>query len=108
MYCTAMVRIYKDNEDNGIGFGKGIVMLLERVEKFGSINKATQDMGMAYSKAWRILKATEAEFGVTLVTRDGARGSQVTEEAQRLIRLYYTLRERAGESVQAEIEAQGL
>lgn len=106
MYCKAMVRIYKDNEDDGIGFGKGIVMLLERVEKFGSINKATQDMGMAYSKAWRILKATEAEFDVELVTRDGAHGSYLTEEAKRLMDIYYKLRERASAAVQSVIEGQ--
>ncbi|MEA5151687.1 MAG: LysR family transcriptional regulator [Oscillospiraceae bacterium] len=108
MYCRTAVSFYKDGFDAGIGFGKGIAMLLERVDKFGSINQATRDMGMAYSKAWRILKATEAEFGVSLVSRDGARGSSLTEDARRLIELYYALNECAREAVLTEIEARGL
>ena len=108
MYCKTAVSFYKDGFDAGIGFGKGIAMLLERVDKFGSINQATRDMGMAYSKAWRILKATEAEFGVPLVSRDGARGSSLTEDARRLLELYYALNKRAREAVKAEIEARGL
>ena len=65
-------------------------------------------VSLAGFAAWRILKATEAEFGVSLVSRDGARGSSLTEDARRLLELYYALNKRAREAVKAEIEARGL
>lgn len=75
-------------EHRGPGLGLGVVELCERVEKLGSLNKAAADMGMAYSKAWRIIKTTEEGLGITLFVRQGARGSHLTEEAKALILLY--------------------
>jgi len=87
VFCRVDVRLYNDDGDH-YGFGKGMVSLLEGVEKYGSINKATLKMGMAYSKAWRLIKSTEEELGVELISRDGARGSAITQEAKKLIRCY--------------------
>ncbi len=70
------------------GLGLGVVKLCERVQQFGSLNKAAADMGMAYSKAWRIIKNTEEGLGLTLFVRQGARGSHLTPEAEALIALY--------------------
>lgn len=70
------------------GLGLGVVELCERVEKYGSLNKAAADMGMAYSKAWRIIKNTEEGLDVVLFVRQGARGSCLTKEAKALISLY--------------------
>lgn len=105
MNCVVSVKLRHSDAPDAIGFGKGIVMLLEGVEKYGSINQATHSMGMAYSKAWRILKATEEEFGVRLVERDGARGSQLTGDARALMRLYYSLRESAQSAAEKELYA---
>lgn len=54
----------------------------------GSLNKAAADMGMAYSKAWRIVKQAEEGLDVALFLRQGARGSCLTEEAKALIELF--------------------
>lgn len=70
------------------GLGLGVVKLCERVQEFGSLNKAAADMGMAYSKAWRIIKSTEEGLGLSLFVRQGARGSHLTPEAEALIALY--------------------
>lgn len=70
------------------GLGLGVVELCERVQKLGSLNKAAADMGMAYSKAWRIIKNAEEGLDVPLFVRQGARGSCLTEEAKALISLY--------------------
>lgn len=48
------------------GLGLGVVELCERVERLGSLNKAAADMGMAYSKAWRIVKQAEEGLDVAL------------------------------------------
>lgn len=70
------------------GLGRGVVELCERVERLGSLNKAAADMGMAYSKAWRIIKQAEEGLDVALFLRQGARGSCLTDEARALIELY--------------------
>lgn len=99
MECKAEVRLYMNGEKDAKGFGKGMVMLLEGVSKYGSINKATHAMGMAYSKAWKMLNDAEAEFGVELISRDGARGSEVTADGKRLIRIYREMRAAANVTV---------
>lgn len=61
------LRIYKESAKC---FGPGIAELLRRVQKAGSLRAAASDMGMAYSKAWRILNETEQALGgVLLLTR---------------------------------------
>ncbi len=79
------VTLRRDGFFEGHGFGKGIVLLLEGIEKNGSLYKTTNDLGMAYSKAWRILHLTENEFSINLINRDGARGSTLTEEGQQFL-----------------------
>ena len=56
------------------GFGKGIEMLLLGVDKYGSLNRAAKEMGMAYSKAWNVLRLNESEFGIKFINRNGAHG----------------------------------
>ncbi len=88
MRCRVSVKFSNSDDSGSWGFGRGIVELLRRIEHYGSINKATNSMGMAYSKAWKIINAIEKEFGVRLVDRDGARGSAITEDARTLIARY--------------------
>ena len=95
MRCVANVKIRLSDAPDALGFGKGIARLLEGVERLGSINKATREMGMAYSKAWKIINAVEEEFGVRLIDRDGARGSELTPEAKKLIARYHEMQDAA-------------
>lgn len=55
---SASVKLFLRTNDSGqaTGLGLGVVELCQRVERLGSLNRAAQDMGMAYSKAWRIVK----------------------------------------------------
>ena len=48
-------------------FGPGIAVLLHRVEEYHSIRQATASMGMAYSKAWAIIRRAERELGFPLL-----------------------------------------
>ena len=43
---------------------------------------------MAYSKAWRIIKETEAALDMQLLDRDGAHGSTLTKEGDKLLDAY--------------------
>lgn len=89
MRCTTIIKIRNSSDPGDIGFGRGVIQLLEGIERLGSINKATNEMGMAYSKAWRIINSVEKEFGIRLVDRDGAHGSAITPEGRRLMETYY-------------------
>lgn len=79
----------KGTKKHDPGFGRGVVELCERVEKTGSLNRAAKEMGMAYSKAWRIVKNSEEKLGIPLFVRQGARGSCLTEETRALIAIYH-------------------
>lgn len=75
-------------------FGRGVANLCLGVRTHGSLNAAAKGMGMAYSKAWRIIKDTEAALGVQLLNRDGAHGSELTEEGNRILDTYLTINDR--------------
>jgi molybdate transport system regulatory protein len=80
------------NVDDGT-FGKGIALLLRGIEDCGSLNASAKRIHMAYSKAWRIVKETEAGFGFNLIDRDGARGSTLTPEGKKLLGAYEKMEE---------------
>lgn len=73
-------------------FGPGIAELLRRVEQVHSIRQATMAMGMAYSKAWTILRRAERELGFPLLKTttggsDGG-GASLTPEAKAFLEKY--------------------
>ena len=74
--------------DSNSQFGRGVANLCVGVRELGSLNAAAKDMKMAYSKAWRIIKETEAALGIQLLNRDGAHGSTLTEEGDKLLDAY--------------------
>jgi molybdate transport system regulatory protein len=83
-------------QDAGIPvFGAGISELLARVEATGSLRQAASDMGMAYSKAWQILRRAEEHLGFKLMSRrTGGKGggcSTVSDEGRWLVRAFDAL-----------------
>lgn len=78
--------------------GRGIVTLCRLVDETGSLNKAAQEMGMAYSKAWSIIKHTEEAFGFSLFIRKGNKGSELTPEGRRIMGVY--------DEIQSRLEAE--
>ena len=78
-------------------FGPGVAALLEEVRERRSLRAAAASMGMAYSKAWRIVRSAEEALGRKLLDstiggRHGG-GAALTEEAERLLAAYRALRE---------------
>lgn len=55
-------------------FGIGVADLLHGVQKYGSLYKAAEDMGMAYSKAWKIVNHIEEYLDFQLLIRQVGRG----------------------------------
>lgn len=76
-------------------FSRGRSMLLNAVDRYGSINRAAQEMGISYRRAWSYIKAMEKRFGVKLVkTRAGGvggGGAVLTGDARRLLQKYEDL-----------------
>ena len=86
-------------------FGPGMVALLRAVEKTGSLQRAARSMNMAYSKAWRIIKDTEAALDLQLLNRDGAHGSDLTEAGNKLLDTYLAIEEKLQKEAEELFEA---
>ncbi len=89
----------------GRAFGDGPARLLDGVEEWGSLRKAAQELGMSYNKAWRILHAAEERLGFALLDRSVGGtlggGSNLTPEAQDLMRRYRAVASDAEQALQA-------
>ena len=92
------------SEDNTAIFGRGVVQLCRGIQQEGSLNKAAKNMGMAYSKAWRIIKIAEETFGVKLLNRNGAHGSSLTPCAEKLLESYDKLEAELERHAAAELQ----
>ncbi|WP_245534945.1 winged helix-turn-helix domain-containing protein [Thiomicrospira cyclica] len=76
-------------------FGKGRVVLLERIAEYGSISQAAKSMNMSYKKAWRLVdEMNQAAVEPLVVSETGGRqggGTRITEAAERVIAQYHQL-----------------
>ena len=90
LHLKVTLRVYGDDDQRC--FGPGIATLLERVREHRSLRAGAASMGMAYSKAWRILRTAEDVFGCKLLssTIGGPHGggAVLTPEAEQLLAAY--------------------
>lgn len=93
----AITRIqFLDDHDQKF-FGEGPCRLLRGVEKTGSLRAASMQMGMAYTKALKLLKNAENALGYQLTMRtsggrDGG-GSRLTPEGEEWLKKYEAYRD---------------
>lgn len=77
-------------------FGEGPYELLSGVQELGSLRASAQRMGMAYTKAFHMVKHVETVLGVSLTQRTiggrGGGGSTLTPEGQELLKRYEAYR----------------
>lgn len=97
------VRIILDKEGI-LNFGPGVERLLDGVKVHGSILKASEEMGMAYSKAWKIVKEMEKANGFKLLERTRGRNKDtvLTIEGEKLLQKYKKFKEKV-ESYSKEV-----
>ncbi|MCL1851845.1 MAG: LysR family transcriptional regulator [Peptococcaceae bacterium] len=73
-------------------FSVGSVELLEKIEHYTSIKKATEAMKMSYTKALKMLRSMEREFGFPLVVSEKGgndRGmTRLTEKGKQVLTTY--------------------
>jgi len=95
-------KIWIDN--NGVrSFGEGPYRLLKGVELTGSLREAAASIGMAYSKARRVIASCERSLGFALTIRKkgGISGgsSEVTAKGAELMREYEALRDEIEDAI---------
>ncbi|MBU6392923.1 MAG: LysR family transcriptional regulator [Planctomycetota bacterium] len=79
-------------ENGGVAFAEGRRLLLEAVDRVGSLNAAAKELGMSYRAAWGKIKATEKALGMKLLEvttgGKGGGGATLTPEAKELLSKY--------------------
>jgi len=92
MEKTPTIRLHLWLEtENGLFFGPGRALILEQIEKHGSLKKAAENMHISYRAAWGKIKKTEAILGFPLIEKTGAKkdGFQLTAAGKELMEQYY-------------------
>jgi len=73
-------------------FSTGPMELMEKIESYSSLKKATEAMGMSYTKALRIIRDVEREMGFPIVVSvkgGNERGStKLTEKGKQVLTVY--------------------
>ncbi|NDY58113.1 LysR family transcriptional regulator [Desulfovibrio sulfodismutans] len=87
---TVRLHLWLDTDD-GLFFGTGRALLLERIEKHGSLKKAAEELGMSYRAAWGKIKQSEKILGFELITRNSRRGGYELTDFGRLVRDRFVL-----------------
>ncbi len=84
-------------------FGRGRRLLLEAVDTYGSINRAAQEIGISYRKAWGHIRTMEDRLGIRLVERraggKNGGGAALTDEARRFLLQFEVMEEGVRELV---------
>ena len=88
--------VFLDDQDQKF-FGEGPCRLLRGVEETGSLRAASMQMGMAYTKALKLMKNAERALGFPLTMRtvggkDGG-GSMLTPEGEEWLKRYESYRD---------------
>ena len=79
------LRLWLETEE-GMFFGTGRGMLLEAVDRNGSLKKAAEELGMSYRAAWGKIRASEKVLGVMLIEQAGSKkGGHTLTPAGRLL-----------------------
>ena len=93
LHPVVRIQLYTDDKC----FGPGIAQLLELVAERKSLRAAAQAMGMAYTKALKILRRAEQALGFALTTRAaGGReggGSRLTPQGKEWLQRYEAYRD---------------
>ena len=93
----AVTRIVFLDDQNEKFFGEGPARLLRGVEAAGSLRASAMAMGMAYTKALKLMKNAETALGFSLISRvvggKSGGGSTLTEEGRNFLQRYELYRE---------------
>ena len=93
--CRGRIWI-ENNGETFLGFGR--VVLLERIQEYGSISKAARSMEMSYKHAWDLIDSMNRQGRAPLVITSkggkGGGGARLSNEGEKAIRLFWETYER--------------
>lgn len=96
-----VTRVYLYDDNGNKFFGEGPYRLLRGVEDTGSLRASAMVMGMAYTKALRLLRTAEESLGYPLTTRaaggHAGGGSHLTPQGKAFLDTYARFRDRCAE-----------
>lgn len=86
------LRLLDRESDDPVFFGPGVAELMEQIDREHQMTRACRNMGLSYSKAWRILRCAEDAWGRPLVEGHcgGEKGGAMvlTDEGRALLSRY--------------------
>ncbi|MBP5165970.1 MAG: LysR family transcriptional regulator [Oscillospiraceae bacterium] len=103
----ARLRVTVPGADTKTSFGHGTAQLLQGVVELHSLNRAAKRMGMAYSKAWKSIRETEAHLGITLMERQAQHGSVLTPEGAKFLEAFLAAERAADAAVREAFKSRG-
>jgi len=83
-------KIWIEDTQGNVVFGRGRFVILDAIDRLGSLQAAAKDLRMSYRAVWCRVKASEERLGKALVVRDG-RGSRLTSHAKKLMKQFKRL-----------------
>ncbi|MBF7044637.1 LysR family transcriptional regulator, partial [Campylobacter volucris] len=90
-------KIWIENPDGKLLFGKGKTDILELIGEHGSIAKAAKILGISYKKAWLYIQDLQVNMKEELIVAKKGRGeesgSKLTPRAYELIKNYKILQQ---------------
>lgn len=96
-----VTRVYLYDDNGNKFFGEGPYRLLRGVEDTGSLRASAMAMGMAYTKALRLLRTAEEALGYPLTQRaaggHAGGGSRLTPQGRAFLDTYARFRDRCAE-----------
>lgn len=110
------LRVWLEQEDQTY-IGIGSTLLLQQVEKLGSLRKAAEALGMSYRRAWGKLKNAEERIGKPLVEKTKGKGQRFNlspygkEVMEKFLHFYLDVEEyatkRASELLEMDVKKSG-
>jgi molybdate transport system regulatory protein len=97
------LRFFADEVTGAGEFCSGVAQLLQGIVDEGSLKRSATRMGMARSKAWKLIDDCERGLGYPLVTANAGSGSVLTPEGEKLLRMHQTLQAELDRSINARL-----
>ncbi|MUM77027.1 LysR family transcriptional regulator [Pseudodesulfovibrio sp. F-1] len=114
--ATIRLRVWIE-QDRETYLGIGSTLLLQHIERLGSLRKAAEELNMSYRRAWGKLKKAEERIGHPLVEKVRGQGQRFTlsphgrELMNKFLRFYLDVEayaaQRASEVLEMQVDKAG-
>lgn len=95
-------------EEEGTFLGRGRVILLEKIDEFGSISEAARALNMSYRYAWDLVnymnKHAKSPVVETTKGGKGGGGALITDYGRKCIGFYWDLEQKFEELLRKQTE----